>query len=369
LFISSKVHLEQLSTVIYTGSMSATSTIRDVASAAGVSVGTVSRVMNGHPAVSPQTEAVVRQAMTRLQYQPPPLLNRRGPKPGQRRAVAQGRQVRRIALMIVGVPQVQLQSPIYSELLNGVHAGVQAADHELVVAMLEPADEARLQTVVRQVDGVVCFCAAAGAGVLRSLPGRCSVQVFGQVQVGEWWDHVTYDNAAIGPLAAAWLRGRGHQHGAILGSSGPGAHFQQRQQGFCTAWPTARAFVGDDLLLAPAQLNTVDRPRLAALVDALLASDPRPTGVFVPADMQTVVVQALLLERGMVPGRDLELLSCNREELLLAGLHPRPATIDIHAHRIGQRAAEQVLWRLDHPGEPAVHQTLEPEVVPGTATA
>ena len=54
--------------------------IVDVAKRAGVSVATVSRVINDFPGVSPRTARQVRTAMKELLYVPAPI--RPGPKPG-----------------------------------------------------------------------------------------------------------------------------------------------------------------------------------------------------------------------------------------------------------------------------------------------
>lgn len=45
-------------------------TISEVAKTAGVSVATVSRVVNGSPSVSHETQARVQEAIERLGYQP-----------------------------------------------------------------------------------------------------------------------------------------------------------------------------------------------------------------------------------------------------------------------------------------------------------
>ena len=49
--------------------------------------------------------------------------------------------------------------------------------------------------------------------------------------------------------------------------------------------------------------------------------------------------------------RDLEIISCNNETSLLAGLEPHPVSIDIQPEKIGKKAVEQLRWRLLHPDE------------------
>ncbi|MCF7974969.1 MAG: hypothetical protein K9N55_14220, partial [Phycisphaerae bacterium] len=54
---------------------------------------------------------------------------------------------------------------------------------------------------------------------------------------------------------------------------------------------------------------------------------------------------------GIQPGRDLEIISCNNETSLLAGLAPRPISIDIQPETIGKKAVEQLRWRILHPDD------------------
>ena len=60
----------------------------------------------------------------------------------------------------------------------------------------------------------------------------------------------------------------------------------------------------------------------------------------------------------------MDVISCNNETMLLAGLYPRPATIDIKAEYVGQRAVEQLCWRNEHPDDPsAIEIKIKPELV------
>ena len=87
----------------------------------------------------------------------------------------------------------------------------------------------------------------------------------------------------------------------------------------------------------------------AELVARLLEQDPVPTGLFLPYDLLTALVYRHLQRSGVRVGRDLETVSCNNQPTCLAGLTPRPATIDVGAETIGTRAVEQLLWRVRYP--------------------
>ena len=61
----------------------------------------------------------------------------------------------------------------------------------------------------------------------------------------------------------------------------------------------------------------------------------------------------------------MELVSCNNELPYLAGLSPRPASIDIRLAAVGQRAVEQLQWRLRHrEASERFRICIEPHVAP-----
>lgn len=86
-------------------------------------------------------------------------------------------------------------------------------------------------------------------------------------------------------------------------------------------------------------------------LEEFLAAGERPDGMFVTCDALTAKLYPILKSLGIRPGRDLEVVSCNNEASLLAGLEPRPLSIDIRPAYIGKKAVEQLRWRILHPDE------------------
>src|SRR5205809_1257762 len=95
--------------------------IGKVAKLAGVSSSTVSRVINNHPRVAPETALTVRRAMQTLGYTPSD--RRPGPKPSTRT-----RSAADIAFLVLGTSGNRA-TPAFQDLLRGVSMG--AAMHEL----------------------------------------------------------------------------------------------------------------------------------------------------------------------------------------------------------------------------------------------
>jgi len=84
-------------------------TIRDVASAAGVSVRTVSRVLNDNPSVSKETQRKVYDAIRKLNYQPNPLAR-----------VVGGANSRTVGVVIGHEPRVAFSNPLHFEVVGGI---------------------------------------------------------------------------------------------------------------------------------------------------------------------------------------------------------------------------------------------------------
>src|SRR5690554_6874484 len=79
-------------------------TIQDVAARAGVSVATVSRVLNNHASVSGETRDKVQKAIRELNYQPNLL----------------GRNLRRAETRMILVMLQNMSNPFYSKIVKGI---------------------------------------------------------------------------------------------------------------------------------------------------------------------------------------------------------------------------------------------------------
>ncbi len=376
-------------------------TLQDIARQARVSAATVSKVVNRRPDVGEGAIAAVEAAVAELGYS----RRRRGrPRRGDGRGgSANGRRTNRLALLVPGLPRSQMHSPVYADVLHGVEAAVRESGKSFMLTHLPPDAPCPATLFPQKVDGVILFGATADRRLIRRLRATACVQVMGRIERDGWWDHVSYDNGKLGQLAADYLLARGHRQVAYLSNSDSAPHLVERCEIFRDA---IRAAGGDclevcdnELLTDTGSIQQVAPQRLSTLLDQLFAADtdntdntdrhgpartdtdkhgatraeaslgpstknqaPR-TALFLAGDILAPAVCGELQRRGLVVGRDIDIISCNNEQLLLAHLRPRPATLDIHAERVGRKAVEQLLWRLDHPDDPRVTVALQPTLV------
>jgi DNA-binding LacI/PurR family transcriptional regulator len=193
-------------------------------------------------------------------------------------------------------------------------------------------------------------------------------------------DHVAPNNTRIGRIAHDYLLRKGCQEVAFLTSSPewglmrlrgqsflnascdagrPGtAYLPERQESGCASHVTEA--YGKRVVVAPTLEQLTER--LAAAVRTRQAGQ-HPLGLFCGNDAMTVAIFPLLSRLGVEVGRDLVIVSCDNEAIRLAGLSPRPTSIDIGAEEIGRRAVIRLGVRIQRPDEPTFSIHVSPRLV------
>lgn len=330
-------------------------TIYTVAAAAGVSKSTVSLVINNDCRVAPDTVEAVREAIERLDYQPKAVKNR----PGPRRKVRKPVRHQQVALLFSGKPML-LHSSVYSRVLQGIEKRLSEDGWNLVVRTLPT--ERPWESMPHRLDGVLLFGVhATHPRFIRELRQTTAVRIMGQPTEGDFFDHVTYDDDKIGQVAADYLVARGHRRIVCLYTWRAG-----RCESFVRAARERGAEVEEiiktHLVDESGKVQILVRPKMEEVALEIAQMNPRPTAVYIGADIVAVGLHNALPAAGLRPGVDIEIVGTNNDATLLDHLDPRPASVDIHAEQVGRRAVEQLYWRLDHGREPPRIIKLDPEI-------
>src|SRR5215218_7175394 len=265
-------------------------TIARVAEEAGVGVGTVSRVLNGSPAVSDGTRRRVLQAIATLDYQPSPAA----------RALSTGRT------NAIGVVAPFFTQPSVIERLRGVSHALASEGYQLILHDVERPYQRRelFRSLAARgrIDGLLAISLTPTEREARRVE-RASVPIVLLDRAHPTLPSITIDDVEGGRMAAEHLLALGHRQIAFLGDEeenlfgfDSSAH---RRQGFEAALAAAGA--------EPAPEWIVRRPhgRDAACVAAaeLLARESRPTAVFATSDVQAIGVLEAAQAAGVpVPG-------------------------------------------------------------------
>lgn len=344
-------------------------TVHDVAKAAGVAVGSVSRALNDHPDVSPDIRDRIIAAARSLNYS---RLRRKRAQP-----IASGPGFAtgvRLGLICFGMEDALVQLPVVSAALHGIEAAVSAEGGSLMLANIPRGDRVPAFLMEHQVAGVIVKGPNVGLlpsekenELLHYIYQLPHVWLLGQLPNARG-DHCNFDQEIAGRLAAEHLRDKGHVHVAFLNPKPGHAQFEKVKLAFCVA---TQGFGHRADVIEPPRTQNLTWPLPAVSsqekVEVLVrqwADRPagqRPTAIAVGADTTAVQIYAVLAKLGIKVGKDVGIVSCNDERSLIMGLHPSLTTIDVRADAVGRNAVARLLWRVSHPGDaPPARILIEP---------
>ncbi len=180
-------------------------TMADVARRAGVSIKTVSNVINGYPHIRPATRAKVEEAVETLGY--------------RMNLSARLLRTRRTGLITLAVPELSL--PYFAELADAV---IRAADAQDLTVLIEQTSGRRDRELAvlagarrTLTDGVLFSPLALGPADLDAFAVDFPMVLLGERIFGAPADHVTMNNVAGARAATEHLLGLGRRRIALLG--------------------------------------------------------------------------------------------------------------------------------------------------------
>ena len=198
-------------------------TIRDVSKLAGVSVATVSAVINGKPVVSEKLTQQVRRAIEALNYQPDFL----------------ARSLRMRRSHIVGIVMPQFASPHYAEILRGVEDIVSQAGFSILISNSRgdvDQEKKEISVLVSQrVDGLLLATANNHFAYHRLFTRHFPLVLFDRFTPGYTGTAVVTDNAKASFDATNYLIRLGHRRIAVIAGTKGISTSDERVEGFRSA--------------------------------------------------------------------------------------------------------------------------------------
>ncbi|MFB1048842.1 LacI family DNA-binding transcriptional regulator [Streptomyces chrestomyceticus] len=310
-------------------------TMVDVARQAGVSVATVSHVLNETRPVRPDTRAAVLKAIDELGYTHNTL----------------ARSLVTARTRSIGLAVSAISNPYFTEILQGVEAGALEAGYSLLIA--DPHDDpAHEQKVVRllherRVDGMIVAPSAEPAGMVEYLTRRKVPAVFLDRLVGDAYDQVCAENAAPVRQLVEHLADLGHTRiGLVAGLPGLSTT-TERVQGYREGL-RARGLPFAPELLAGG--NSEAEGAQDAIRHLLAAPEP-PTAVITANNAMTIGTLRALRDLGLDVPRDIA-LACFDDFSWADLFAPRLTAISQPSKEIGAAAVRLLLERLEEPDRP-----------------
>lgn len=321
--------------------------MHDVAAAAGVSLKTVSRAVNGEPNVAPATAERVARAVARLGYQVDDRARRL-----RRGAAATG---------VIGFVLVDVANDFFSAILRGLEDATRDQDLVVLSGSTEgdpDREEALIRAFVgRRVDGLVVVPSDGRDGSLRAEIDRGTPVVLVDLEPpGLPADVVRSDHRAGGALATQHLLDHGHADIAFLGDVAGIFSADERLAGFRTTMANAGLDVPAHRVVRARQPHRAWEHTGLALFN----QEDLPDAVVTAQNLVTMGVVAALHRMGLhhrvaLVGHD--------DVPMAAVVEPGITVVPQRPRELGRIAAHLLLARIEGDDAPTRRELLAPGLV------
>jgi LacI family transcriptional regulator len=319
-------------------------TIRDVAARAGVSIATVSKVLNGRYGVSAATFARVQAVIKDMGYE----------------ASLVAQSLRNYQTNVVGILVADIE-PFSAELLKGVAEGIRGTGFEMVVYSAGGRSTDRVgweRRYLSRLAGTLIDGAVLVTPTVVDLRYRAQVVAVDPHTGPIGLATVDSDNLRGARLATEHLLSLGHRRIAMLTGRPDLQSAQLREQGFREAMAAAGVPVGPDRVQAGGYVRAMS----AEAAHRLLTGPDRPTAVFAANDQSAISTVEVAGSLGIRVPEQLSVVGFDNVPDAALSVPPL-TTVEQPIHEMGRRAIEMLINLIHGRDVDPIHLTLPTRLV------
>jgi LacI family transcriptional regulator len=324
-------------------------TIRQIATLAGTSRSSVSRVLNNHPNVSPEVRQQVLDVIAETGYQPDPIA----------RSLS-NRRSNMVGLVVPLAIRSLFDDPFFPRLIQGISMGCNAHDYTLSLFLFhsqEDEEELYRRISLKQLlDGVVVTATRSGDALIpRLLESQVPLVVQGRHEDARA-SYVDSDNLSGARMAVSHLLRLGNQRIATIAGPAGNTAAQDRRQGYLDALQ-ARGYAVDDALIVRSDFTQ------AGGYEAMQRLLPQqPDALFVASDTMAMGALQAIRGAGLSVPDDIALVGFDDLPQATMG-DPPLTTVRQPIRRMGVLAAEMLIDGLENGAEAPRRVVLPTELV------
>ncbi|WP_239117703.1 LacI family DNA-binding transcriptional regulator [Paractinoplanes ferrugineus] len=324
--------------------------MKDVAAAAGVSLGTVSNVMNRPAVVSARTRERVERAMSELGF----VRNE------------SARQLRAGTSRTLAYVMLDGSNPFFHDVAHGIELAAEDADLSLFICNSNSRadrEETHLDRLLQQrVQGILITPVDPEAPHLRALTRRgVPLVIVDRRRADGSCCSVAVDDVHGGRVAVEHLAEQGHQRVAFIGGPDSLGQVRERLQGARAVWAELGR-PADHLVYLPTAAMTVAEGRSAGERLAGLPARRRPTAAFCANDLLALGLLQQGIGAGLRVPEELAIVGFDDIEFAAAAAVPL-TSVRQPRQELGRAAAQLVLDEATNPTHEHQQLFFTPELV------
>lgn len=308
-------------------------TIRDVAEAAGVSVTTVSQIMNGKGSrFSQKTQAKVLKIKDQLHYVP---------DFNARNLILHSSQT-------IGVLVPNIGNPFFSTFFRGIQNVCQEEQYLPIVYSASKDEDTEkyylANLVERSVDGLIISSSSVTAETIDEIlkPNHIPYLLFDRNETTNGGDRLQVDDYQGGHLAAAHLADLGHHKIMVMMPEKASENIKNRLAGFMDELQQRHLSFdrSTDIVFAPLT-------KMGGYLNAPQVFDRQPTAVFCANDELAIGFYRYAHEHGFEIPKDISVIGYDNIDLD-EYVTPKLTTVEQPIMRLGETSARLILNRIHH---------------------
>ncbi|WP_404455412.1 LacI family DNA-binding transcriptional regulator [Oceanobacillus kapialis] len=306
-------------------------TIHDVAKLAGVSVATVSRVMNDHARVAEKTKTRVERAINELNYAPSVL----------------GRNLRtsKSSLLLVLIPSIS--NPFYTEIINGIEDTAIARGYNILLCETDsnPQRETIYFNLLRNrlAEGIISMDPSVNKNKLNELAESYPIIQCSEYDTESPIPYVTIDSEKAAYEAVTHLIELGHRKIALINSDERFLYARQRRNGYEQAMKQHGLAIREEWLYNAPQLKFAAGQEA---ISTLMQLEDKPTAIFAVSDIYAIGALKEIHRMGKKVPEDIALIGFDKISFSDMAC-PSLTTISQPMYEMGRISAEMIMDKLN----------------------
>lgn len=306
-------------------------TIKDVAKAAGVSVATVSRVLNNSATVSAAATEQVNQAIKELGYSPNFL----------------GRNLRKCETNVILAIIPSTEHTFYSEIVKGMQHAASEQGYDILLStsnsMLSIENRMLNMLYNRTVDAAILLGTQLDADTLNDLNDKYNIALCCERVEGANVLTVTVDDEGGAYAAVKNFISMGHTKIAMISTDGKALSSHDREKGYLRALSENGIDIKDEYIFR----GSYDYTDGAKAFDVFMKLPDPPTAVFCISDLLAAGAIKRALTTGYKIGDDISV--CGFDNIQLSSLYtPGITTIEQPCFEIGRTVVSELIYNISH---------------------